>query len=150
MGAMRWNELKNDRCPVARGLSVVGDRWTMLVLRESFFGTRRFEQIQERLGIARPVLANRLAKLEADGLLYREAYQARPVRYEYKLTERGKSFYPVLVSLIKWAELNVPCEHGSVTTMLDRNTARAIKPILIDAESGEEITYKTVIAKRTP
>ena len=107
---MKWNELQNESCPVARGLSVVGDRWTMLVLRDCFLGIRRFEQMQDRLGITRHVLADRLRKLEGAGVLRREAYQERPLRHEYRLTDRGKALYPMLVSLIDWANAHVPIE----------------------------------------
>ena len=93
---MKWNDLHKEACPVARGLSVVGDRWTMLVLRDYFLGVRRFEQMQDRLGITRHVLADRLRKLEAAGVLRREAYQERPLRHEYRLTERGKALYEVV------------------------------------------------------
>ena len=111
---MKWNELQNESCPVARGLSVVGDRWTMLVLRDCFLGIRRFEQMQDRLGITRHVLADRLRKLEGAGVLRREAYQERPLRHEYRLTERGKALYPMLVSLIDWANAHVPIEGSPV------------------------------------
>lgn len=143
---MKWHDLQNERCPVARGLSVIGDRWTMLILRECFFGIRRFDRIQERLGITRHVLAGRLRKLEADGVLRREPYQDRPVRYEYRLTDKGKSLYPVLVTLIDWADAHVPSTSGSAVTLLSRETQQAIAPRLIDARTGSEITLGTVRA----
>lgn len=144
---MKWTELHEEACPVARGLSVVGDRWTMLVVRECFFGIRRFDQMQERLGITRHVLADRLRKLEADGVLRREAYQQRPVRYEYRLTDKGKALYPLLVTLIDWANANVPVEGGSSVALLSRETGDQIQPKLIDARTGSEITHRTVLAK---
>ena len=143
---MKWNDLHTEACPVARGLSVIGDRWTMLVVRECFFGIRRFDQMQERLGITRHVLADRLRKLEKDGVLRREAYQERPVRYEYRLTESGKTLYPLLVSLIDWADSNVPTSESSVT-LISRETGIPIAPKLIDANSGDEITHRTVRAQ---
>ena len=105
---MKWNDLHKNACPVARGLSVVGDRWTMLVIRECFLGIRRFEKMQERLGITRHVPADRLRILETAGVLRREAYQQRPLRHEYRLTERGKALYPVLLTgqmrMFRWRE----------------------------------------------
>jgi DNA-binding HxlR family transcriptional regulator len=144
---MKWNDLHRESCPVARGLSVIGDRWTMLVVRECFFGIRRFEQMQERLGITRHVLADRLRKLETDDVLRREAYQQRPLRYEYRLTERGKALYPILVTLIDWAEAHVPVEGGSSVTLLSRETETPIQPKLVDAQTGGEITHRTVVAQ---
>jgi DNA-binding HxlR family transcriptional regulator len=146
VGAMKWNELQNEACPVARGLSVIGDRWTMLILRDCFLGVRRFDAIHERLGITRHVLADRLRKLESEGVLRREAYQDRPARYEYRLTEKGKALYPVLITLIDWANKNVPSEAKSPVTLLSRETAKPIAPKLIDALTGAEITPRTVRA----
>ena len=143
---MKWNDLHNNACPVARGLSVVGDRWTMLVIRECFLGIRRFEKMQERLGITRHVLADRLRTLETAGVLRREAYQQRPLRHEYRLTERGKALYPVLVTLIDWANAHVPLEGEASVSLLSRETGDPIAPVLIDRNSGQEITHRTVNA----
>lgn len=144
---MKWDELKHEACPVARGLSVVGDRWTMLVLRECFLGIRRFEVMQTRLGITRHVLADRLRKLEAEGLLRREQYQERPPRSEYRLTDKGKAFYPVLVSLITWAENHVPGDGPSNITLLSRGTGEKLQPQLTDASTGQPITHRNVTAR---
>ncbi|MDD9709388.1 helix-turn-helix domain-containing protein [Seohaeicola sp. SP36] len=144
---MRWNDLSEEACPVARGLSVIGDRWTMLVVRDCFLGYRRFEQIQERLGITRHVLADRLRKLEAAGVLRREPYQERPLRHEYRLTDRGKALYPVMVSLIDWANAHVPPPGASSVTLVSRETGAPIAPVLIDAHTGEKITHRTVNAQ---
>ena len=141
---MKWNDLHKNACPVARGLSVVGDRWTMLVIRECFLGIRRFEKMQERLGITRHVLADRLRILETAGVLRREAYQQRPLRHEYRLTERGKALYPVLVTLIDWANAHVPLEGEASVSLLSRETGDPIAPVLIDRNSGQEITHRTV------
>tara|TARA_R110000787_G_scaffold148128_1_gene262002 strand:- start:807 stop:1250 length:444 start_codon:yes stop_codon:yes gene_type:complete len=146
---MKWNDLHKNACPVARGLSVVGDRWTMLVIRECFLGIRRFEKMQERLGITRHVLADRLRILETAGVLRREAYQQRPLRHEYRLTERGKALYPVLVTLIDWANAHVPLEGEASVSLLLRETGDPIAPVLIDRNSGQEITHRTVNASFT-
>jgi DNA-binding HxlR family transcriptional regulator len=143
---MRWNDLAEEACPVARGLSVIGDRWTMLVVRDCFLGVRRFEQMQERLGITRHVLADRLRKLESAGVLRREPYQERPLRHEYRLTDRGKALYPVLVSLIDWANANVPAPSEPSVTLISRETGQPIAPVLVDANTGKEITHRTVNA----
>ena len=143
---MRWNDLGSEACPVARGLSVIGDRWTLLVLRDCFLGFRRFEQMQERLGITRHVLADRLRELEAAGVLRREPYQQRPLRHEYRLTDRGKALYPVLVSLIEWANAHVPPPDEPSVTLISRETGEPIVPVLVDANTGKEITHRTVNA----
>lgn len=143
---MRWTELENEPCPVARGLSVIGDRWTMLVLRDLFLGFRRFEEIQSRLGCARHVLADRLRKLEAAGAVERRPYQERPVRHEYRLTEAGKALHPVIVTLISWAEAHRPAEGG--IRLVDRETGAPVRPVLVDEATGAPITHRSVRAER--
>lgn len=145
---MKWEELGKEACPVARGLSVIGDRWTMLVLRDCFLGVRRFEQMQERLGITRHILADRLRKLEASGVLRREQYQERPARFEYRLTDKGKALHPIIVSLISWADENQPAEGESSVTLISRETGAPIAPVLVDANTGERITHRNVTARR--
>jgi len=141
---MRWTELRDEACPVARGLSVVGDRWTLLVLRDCFLGVRRFERFQERLGVTRHILADRLRKLETAGVLRREQYQERPPRYEYRLTEQGKALYPVLVSLIEWANEYVPAKTPSSIRLIGRETGEPIRPVLVDETTGRRITHRDV------
>jgi DNA-binding HxlR family transcriptional regulator len=141
---MRWNELSEEACPVARGLSVIGDRWTMLVLRDCFLGIRRFEQFQERLGITRHVLADRLRKLEAAGVLRRELYQERPPRHEYRLTDKGKDLHPVLLSLIGWANRHVPPKGPPPFDLVSRETGEAVEPVMIDARTGGRLTHRNV------
>lgn len=145
---MRWNDLRHDPCPVARGLSVIGDRWTMLVLRDCFLGIRRFERMQARLGITRHVLADRLRKLEAAGVLRREPYQQKPLRHEYRLTERGKALYPVIVTLVDWANTHVPPPGEPSVTLVSRASGDPIAPLLVDARSGTPITPTSVTALR--
>lgn len=91
-------------CPIARAQDMVGDRWTVLVLRELFLGTRRFEEIQAHSQATPQMLATRLKKMEADGLIERRPYQDRPLRHEYHLTEMGQAFYPVFLALRTWGE----------------------------------------------
>lgn len=96
--------LARGECSLARAMEVVGERWTFLVLREAFTGVRRFEDMQRHLGIARNVLADRLARLVEHGVLERRPYQARPVRNEYRLTPKGLDLYPALVGLLQWGD----------------------------------------------
>lgn len=143
---MRWNELNEQRCPIARGLSVIGDRWTLLVLREAFRGVRRFDRFQERLGITRHVLADRLRQLEAGGVLRRDLYQERPQRWEYRLTESGRDLYPVLLTLATWADRNLPHPGGPSVRYLSKTTGTELTPVLVDRGTGREITARDVRA----
>jgi DNA-binding HxlR family transcriptional regulator len=101
---MRWSEIGEQECSVARTLSVIGDRWTLLVLREAFWRVRRFEVFQARTGAPRPVLADRLRMLVDEGVFERRQYSERPPRDEYRLTEKGLDLYPVLISLLRWGD----------------------------------------------
>ena len=93
-------------CSAAAALAIVGEKWTLLVLREAFFGLRRFEEMQQALGCARNVLSDRLAKLVEHGLLERQVYQenSQRARNEYRLTPSGIELYPVLVALMQWGD----------------------------------------------
>lgn len=91
-------------CPIALAQRVVGDRWTVMVLRELFLGSRRFEEIQAQSQATPQMLASRLKKLESDGVIERRAYNDRPLRYEYHLTKMGLAFYPVFLALRAWGE----------------------------------------------
>jgi len=101
---MLGRDYATQNCSIARTLEIVGERWTLLVLRECFLGTRRFDDFQERLGIARNVLQARLERLVDEGVLERRRYHERPPRYEYRLTEAGRDLLPVLIALIGWGD----------------------------------------------
>ena len=91
-------------CSVARTLEVLGERWTLLIVRDVFNRRRRFDEIQENLGIARNVLSARLAWLVEEGILEKRSYQQRPTRYEYFLTEKGLDLWPVMISIMHWGD----------------------------------------------
>jgi DNA-binding HxlR family transcriptional regulator len=98
------NDYADQNCSIAHALEAVGERWTLLILRDAFLGTRRFDDFQRNLGIARNVLQSRLEHLVEAGILRRERYQERPERFEYRLTRKGVDLWPVLVSLMKWGD----------------------------------------------
>jgi DNA-binding HxlR family transcriptional regulator len=97
-------EYESQNCSIARALEVIGDRWTTLVVREAFLRTRRFEDFQRNLGIARNVLTDRLTRLVAEGVLERRPYQEHPPRDEYRLTQKGLDLWPVLIGLLRWGD----------------------------------------------
>lgn len=103
----RTADYSRQRCPIAATLEVVGDPWTLLILRDAFAGVNRFEQWQERLGVARNVLAARLKALVAHGVLETRRYSERPPRQEYVLTERGRELRGVLLTMYDWGERHV-------------------------------------------
>jgi DNA-binding HxlR family transcriptional regulator len=91
-------------CSIAATVSIIGDRWTLLILRDAFRGIRRFDEFHHDLGIARNLLTNRLARLVAAGIMDKVAYQSRPERFEYRLTRKGIELSPSLVALMKWGD----------------------------------------------
>ena len=91
-------------CSIARTLEVIGDRWSLLILRDGFYGVRRFEDFQRDLGVARNVLADRLAKLVDRGVFERRLYAEKPPRYEYRLTAKGRDLLPVLLTMMRWGD----------------------------------------------
>ena len=105
---MRRKSFAEDRCPVARTLDRVGDPWSMLILRDAGFGSTRFDQFQENLGIAPNMLTRRLESLVEAGLLERRLYSEKPPRHEYVLTDKGRDFQPVLVALKAFGERHYP------------------------------------------
>jgi DNA-binding HxlR family transcriptional regulator len=125
-------------CPVAETLDVVGEWWTLLVIRDVFRGIRRFDALQESLGIARNILARRLKALVASGILEKRAYAERPPRHEYRLTAKGRALFPVLVTMMEWGNRWAPPDQASVR-LVDAETGRPVRPLLVDAATGAPI-----------
>jgi DNA-binding HxlR family transcriptional regulator len=109
---MLGRDYTGQTCSIARTLEVIGERWTMLIVRDVFLGLSRFDDIQADLGVARNVLASRLERLVESGVLARVPYQDRPARYEYRLTDKGRDLWPVLVELIQWGDRHAPAPGG--------------------------------------
>jgi DNA-binding HxlR family transcriptional regulator len=97
-------DYEGQNCSIARALEVVGERWTLLIVRDVALGLRRFDQLQENLGIARNVLTDRLSRLVDEGILERVPYSERPPRYEYRLTEKGTELRVALAALRQWGD----------------------------------------------
>lgn len=146
MSLVDWDR---DNCAVERTLTAIGDKKTLLVLREAFLGVRRFDQIRENTGLARNILSDRLNTLVANGILRRQLYQERPQRYEYRLTRKGVDLYPVLMTLMEWGtrygEMDEP------TVVLRHKSCGAIMtPRLACPECGEPVTAFDVTALPGP
>ena len=102
--AMLRNDYEGQDCSIARALEIVGERWTLLIIRDAFLGLRRFDQFQESLGIARNVLTDRLNRLVEEGILDRVPYSERPERHEYRLTAKGRDLTITLAGLRQWGD----------------------------------------------
>ena len=103
-GTVRGVANHHDGTALERTLQLVGDRWSILIIRAALRGIRRFDDFADDLGIARPILTKRLQRLVAGGVMAKEPYQERPTRYEYKLTPAGVALSPALVALIRWGD----------------------------------------------
>jgi DNA-binding HxlR family transcriptional regulator len=103
-GGMLKRDYPTQYCSMAATLEIIGERWTILIVRDIFLGVRRFDDLQRKLGVARNILQTRLERLVDHGILVKRPYQERPVRYEYRLTTKGADLWPVLVSLLQWGD----------------------------------------------
>lgn len=136
---MQRKSFRNMQCPVARSLERIGEWWSILILRDAFLGATRFDQFQKSLGIAPNMLTRRLNKLVESGLLERHRYSDHPPRDEYRLTERGHDFRPVLWSLLAWGNRHFAPEGPSVV-LVSAETGQRADPILVDRVSGLPMT----------
>jgi len=101
---MLKRDYEGQDCSIARALEIVGERWTLLIVRDAFLGRRRFDEFQQSLGISRNVLTERLGRLVDEGILERVRYQERPERFEYRLTQKGRDLYLALAGLRQWGD----------------------------------------------
>jgi DNA-binding HxlR family transcriptional regulator len=151
MKKMKANTTNQTLCPVARSEAMVGDRWTVLVLRELFMGSHRFEELQAQTEATPQMVAARLKKLEADGLVRRRIYNKRPLRHEYHLTEKGEAFYPVLLALRAWGETWVKSPKESRAVNFTHRTCGKPAGLGPVCEScGKPLRREHLIAKQAP
>lgn len=147
---MEWSSLARDGCAVGGALEIVGDRWTMMALRESFLGVRRFGEIQRNTGMAKNILADRLQALVGHGILAREQYQERPARFEYRLTDKGLDLYPILVGLMEWGSKHA-AGVGDPLILVQHKACGAVGlPHLTCTECGEPVTARDMRALPGP
>jgi DNA-binding HxlR family transcriptional regulator len=147
---MRWDDIDKQVCSVARSLSIVGERWTMLIIRDAFLGTRRFDQFQSNLGITRHRLSERLGKLVDQGVLVKVPYHDRPVRYEYRLTRKGLGLYPVLMSLARWGDDWMDKGQGAPLEYVHQKCGQLIRPQLTCSECGDQLRPEEVKPRLGP
>jgi DNA-binding HxlR family transcriptional regulator len=140
----------NDISSVARALEVIGERWTMLIVRDAFLGVRRFDDFQRGLGVARNVLAARLARLVAEGVMDRVLYQRRPDRHEYRLTEKGEELWPVVVHLMEWGDRHYPARGGVPQVLEHRGCGGAVSGRIACERCGRPVEAHDVVALAGP
>ncbi|HUO93867.1 MAG TPA: helix-turn-helix domain-containing protein [Rhizomicrobium sp.] len=138
---MKRKTFKNMICPVARTLERVGEWWSILILRDAFHGLTRFDQFQMSLEIGPNILTRRLNALVDAGLLARRLYSEHPPRHEYILTDKGRDFWSVLVSLTAYGNKHFAAE-GIASQLLDAETGKPVEPVLVDRASGRPLDQK--------
>ena len=136
---MKWDDIDQQVCSVARALSGVGERWTLLIVRDAFKGARRFEEFQRSLGVTRHRLTERLNKLVEEGVLTKVPYSDRPVRYEYRLTRKGLALYPILVSLSHWGDVWMDEDVGPPLRYWHSRCGHQFRPALACDHCGDPI-----------
>ena len=147
--ALDWSV---ESCTIARAMAILGERWTLVVLREIFNGIRRFDDMRERTGIPRQVLTNRLATLVAQGVLRREPYRepGSRVRHEYRLTEKGLDLWPVLVAVLGWGDRYLADPEGSPLRVTHRDCGAEVHVELRCAEGHEVADPRDVVPRPGP
>ena len=140
---------EGQNCSVAKSLELIGERWTMLVVREVFLGNRRFDEMAARLGIARNVLTNRLTRLVDEGVLEKVRYQERPERFEYRLTEKGIDLWPVMVSLVQYGDRYYAPE-GPPLILQHKDCGGTVDSHRICNRCGERLSARAVTARPGP
>lgn len=126
---MEWLDYSTDNCSIQRSLNVIGEKWTLLVLREAFNGIRRFDQIRDHVGVSDPVLSDRLRKLVAADILHVRPYQeaGRRTRHEYRLTTKGLELYPVVIALLRWGDRYYADPDGPSVSVVHRDCGEPVE-----------------------
>jgi DNA-binding HxlR family transcriptional regulator len=138
------------RRSVGHVLDIIGEGWSILIIREAFLGTRRFEEFQGRLGIARNILTTRLKKLCANEILDRVPVKEGAKRHEYILTDKGKDMMPLLVALTQWGDKWVYGENNVPLIFLDRDQCEPIARVQVFSANGEVLRPRDIMIKAGP
>lgn len=142
-------DYRTDNCSIARALSVLGEKWTLLVLRDVFNGVRRFEDMHERIGAPRQVLSQRLGRLVDEGLLRRVPYRepGQRQRHEYRLTEKGIDLYPALLALLRWGDEHLGDTAGPSVTLHHKDCGEPVD-VVVRCAAGHELASAREVRPR--
>lgn len=137
-------------CPVAAFLNIFGDAWTLMVIREAFYGATQFSEIQRNTGIAKNLLSARLSMLVEEGVLYREDIGERGSRFAYKLTEKGKSLVPVLVAMVQWSNEHLFSGGKEPVFLVERKSGKPLKRLVPSNARGRELGWGDILTQPGP
>jgi DNA-binding HxlR family transcriptional regulator len=149
MGVMQRKSFEAMNCSVAQCLEVIGEWWSMLVVRDAFLGVRRFDDFQARLGISRNILTARLASLVEAGVLEKVPYSEHPLRHEYRLTAKGRDLWPVLTTMREWGD-RWAAPDGAPVELVHKGCGEVTSLALTCSACGEAVDSRSVRARPGP
>ena len=141
---MARKRFDDSNCSVARALNEVGDWWSLLIVLHAMYGTRRFVDFQQQLGIAKNILCDRLAKLVDNEVLRKVDVGEHGSRFEYRLTEKGRDLFPVVVALRQWGDKWNPAPDGQALDLRDRETRQPIQQVIVQSNDGKALSIRDV------
>ena len=147
MKRIRFGDMQ---CSLARGLDLIGDWWSPLIIRDLYLGVSRFDDLVEDLGLSRNLLASRLKQLTEHGIIVREEYQQHPARYDYRLTAAGRDLVPIIIALTAWGNRWACPKEGPPIAFEHTGCGKDFQPAVVCAGCGEAITAETVRAHAGP
>lgn len=147
---VKRTSLEEATCPIARSLDVIGDWWSLLIIRDAFLGIRRFSELQKNIGIARNILTVRLRALVDDGILEMAPASDGSAYREYVLTPKGRGVFPVLVALRQWSEEFVFSPGECATQLVDRSSGQPVRKLELRAQEGRLLGYGNTEVKANP
>lgn len=146
---MRRTSFSDMSCSIARCLEQVGDWWTLLIVREAFFGTRRFGEFQSHLGIAPNVLSARLHGLVQHGILQAMAESENGRVLDYRLTDKGRDLFPIVIAMLQWGDRHAPAPEGPPVQIVDRENGRPIAALQVRSDDGRVLQARDVRVRAT-
>ncbi|KHN90116.1 transcriptional regulator [Pectobacterium actinidiae] len=145
---VKRKSLKEDACPVARALDVVGDRWALLIIRDAFDNRRRFGDFQRSLGVAKNILTDRLRTLVDEGILSVQPVSETSAYQEYILTPKGEQLFPLVVALRQWGEQQLFAEGESHSLLLDKHTGQPLQTMLPRSAQGQRLVGQDTFVQK--
>lgn len=146
----RQRQLKTDDCPMARALYIVGDRWSLLIIRDAFDGTSRFNDFRRGLNVAKNILAERLKLLVDEGVLSIEPASDGSPYHEYLLTRKGADLFPIVVAFRQWGEAHLYGQGERHSLLVERATGKPVCRIQLRTRSGARLDHAAVIVRKLP
>lgn len=143
---MRWSEIDKMNCSVAKSLSILGESWTLMIIRSSFLNCKRFDEFQKELNVTRHLLADRLNKLVENKILVKKPYQTNPVRNEYHLTRKGEALFPIIMSLTHWGDSWMSEQQSPPLKLIHTRCQQRTQPQLVCDQCGDDLNARNTIA----